>query len=341
MATALFFLVTVLFSVALSTTRPTVVITGGNSGIGFHAARQLAASNAWQIVLACRSQDKGERARSRMPNPDNIEVKQLDLADLASVSRFCDEWGPTRPLHCLALNAGIQKSKRALGGESIDCALIPRTAQGFEETIGVNHIGHFALAQRLVGNLRLAGGRGRIVWTGSGVHDPTAAGGNVGSGATLGDMSGLEEMLSGGGCMVDAAGRMYDPDKSYKDSKLMNTMTSLEMARRLGAGNGITVNVFNPGLCPQTGLFRDLNPVFVAVFTVMTRYVARVASSVEDGGARLAYMIDSPTLEGVTGAYLTGKVLKLATPSEEARDEVKAKQLYDMTERLIARAGFR
>ena len=169
-------MIIILLFLAHASAMRTVLITGGNSGIGFHAAQQLAATNMWQVVIACRSLEKGERARSKMSNPENVEVRQLDLADLNSVKHFCDDWGPKRPLHCLALNAGVQKSKRALGGESIDCALVPRTKQGFEETVGVNHIGHFALAQRLLGNVQAGGSLSRIVWTGSGVHDPSAPG---------------------------------------------------------------------------------------------------------------------------------------------------------------------
>lgn len=57
----------------------------------------------------------------------------------------------------------------------------------------------------------------------------------------------------------------------------------------------------NPGLIPTTGLFRDINPLFVFFFTLLTKYVFRVAVSEEDGGRCLAYMIANPTMEGVTG----------------------------------------
>jgi hypothetical protein len=60
-------------------------------------------------------------------------------------------------------------------------------------------------------------------------------------------------------------------------------MTSIELARRLLAKqSSVTCNVMNPGLIPTTGLFRDLNPLFVFIFTLLTTYVFKVASSEEE-----------------------------------------------------------
>eukprot|EP00962_Isochrysis_galbana_P056728 scaffold28822_cov129-Isochrysis_galbana.AAC.1 len=96
-------------------------------------------------------------------------------------------------------------------GESI----VYRTAEGFEETIGVNHLGHFLLAQLLTPTLSKSP-RARLVITASPVHDPSSGGGDVGARATLGDLAG---MAAGPGfSMVD--GGPYDPDKAYKDSKV-------------------------------------------------------------------------------------------------------------------------
>ena len=66
-----------------------------------------------------------------------------------------------------------------------------KTKQGFESTIGTNHVGHFYLLQKLLKNVEQRGGR--VVFVGSGVHNPEEAGGNVGSPATLGDMKGTTQ----------------------------------------------------------------------------------------------------------------------------------------------------
>jgi NAD(P)-dependent dehydrogenase (short-subunit alcohol dehydrogenase family) len=93
----------------------------------------------------------------------------------------------------------------------------------------------------------------RIVFVGSGVHNPKEGGGNVGSKATLGDMKGLADGFTGTNVMVD--GGAYDVDKAYKDSKLCNVVTGLELAKRLAKNKSkITSNIMNPGLIPTTGL---------------------------------------------------------------------------------------
>ncbi|KAJ1423355.1 hypothetical protein B484DRAFT_451920 [Ochromonadaceae sp. CCMP2298] len=181
---------------------------------------------------------------------------------------------------------------------------------------------------------------GRVVIVGSGVHNPEEAGGNVGSKATLGDLAGLKGGLTGNSCMVD--GGKFDPDKAYKDSKLCNVITSAELARRLKKkGSKTTSNCMNPGLIPTTGLFREFNLLFVGVFTFLTRYVFKVAVSEEQGGERLAYMVASPELNGISGAYYSQTYLPkppgyLPTPiSAEAQDLKKASQLWALTEKLI------
>lgn len=83
--------------------------------------------------------------------------------------------------------SGIQKSKSALGKDKE--AVVTRTSQGFEETIGTNHIGHFYLSQLLLPNLSKTSTKtenSRVVYVGSGVHNPKEPGGDVGSKATLG-----------------------------------------------------------------------------------------------------------------------------------------------------------
>jgi NAD(P)-dependent dehydrogenase (short-subunit alcohol dehydrogenase family) len=83
---------------------------------------------------------------------------------------------------------GIQKSTNALGKDNK--AVVTRTKQGFEETIGTNHIGHFYLSQLLLANLGKTSSKevnSRVVYVGSGVHNPNEPGGDVGSKATLGE----------------------------------------------------------------------------------------------------------------------------------------------------------
>jgi NAD(P)-dependent dehydrogenase (short-subunit alcohol dehydrogenase family) len=97
------------------------------------AARDLARAGA-RVVLAVRDPARGERAAADMPG--TVEVRQLDLADLASVRAFAAAW--TGPLDVLVNNAGIMAVPEG------------RTRDGFESQIGTNHLGHFALTNLLL-----------------------------------------------------------------------------------------------------------------------------------------------------------------------------------------------
>lgn len=132
------------------------IVTGANSGIGYHTALQLARHGA-SVVLACRSAERGLRAfeRVKAAAPDAaITLGSLDLADLSSVRRFAAE--QQEPLDILVNNAGVMA--------------IPRrtTADGFEMQFGTNHLGHFALTGLLLPALQAAPSP-RVVTVTSGV----------------------------------------------------------------------------------------------------------------------------------------------------------------------------
>jgi NAD(P)-dependent dehydrogenase (short-subunit alcohol dehydrogenase family) len=126
----------------------TAIVTGANSGIGAMTARALAAKGA-HVVLAVRDTAKGRAAAATMTG--DVEVRELDLANLASVRAFAAAWSGDVDL--LINNAGV---------------MIPplgRTADGFETQFGTNHLGHFALT-----NLLLEHVRGRVVTVSSTAH---------------------------------------------------------------------------------------------------------------------------------------------------------------------------
>jgi len=316
------------------------IITGANSGIGYAAVKNLCASNEYKVIMACRDIKKAEKAASGVVDgKDNIEIMKLDLADLDSVRDFAKAIKKTkRTIDVLALNAGIQESESALPGKKGEL-VAARSKQDYEITIGTNHIAHFALVNLLLSNINSKSGR--IVFVGSGVHNPDEPGGNVGSKAGLGDMIGLQEGFKSPISMID--GSPYDPDKAYKDSKLCNVMTALELAKRLkDKKSKITCNVMNPGLIPTTGLFRKLNPIFTVIFTFLTRYVFKVATSEEEGGRRLTFMIDDGSLNSRSGVYYSGKPGKEfeeITPSTEARDEKKRKLFWNLSATLLGRVS--
>jgi NAD(P)-dependent dehydrogenase (short-subunit alcohol dehydrogenase family) len=126
----------------------TAVVTGANSGLGLATAGALAAAGA-RVVLAVRDPARGEAAAAALTG--DVEVRRLDLADLASVRAFADAW--TGDLDVLVNNAGIMAVPKGV------------TADGFELQFGTNHLGHFALT-----NLLLPSITDRVVTVSSTMH---------------------------------------------------------------------------------------------------------------------------------------------------------------------------
>ena len=113
----------------------TVIVTGANSGLGEVTARELGRVGA-TVILACRNTEKGDAAAAGMSG--SVEVRKLDLQDLASVREFA---AGVEAVDILVNNAGIMAVPYA------------QTRDGFESQIGTNHLGHFALTNLLLPKL--------------------------------------------------------------------------------------------------------------------------------------------------------------------------------------------
>lgn len=190
------------------------VVTGANSGLGFETALALAAHGA-EVTLAVRDIAKGEAAasliRSRAPQA-RLDVRRLDLADLASIDEFAWLWRESHPdgLDLLINNAGIMA--------------IPRreTADGFEMQLGTNHLGHFALTGRLLEAIRPDG---RIVTVSSQAHRM----GRIDFDDLMGE-------------------RKYGAWRAYGQSKLANLLFMRSLAERLErAGSTVASVAAHPG----------------------------------------------------------------------------------------------
>jgi NAD(P)-dependent dehydrogenase (short-subunit alcohol dehydrogenase family) len=128
----------------------TAIVTGANSGLGLATARELSRAGA-RVILACRNVDKGNSAAAGMTG--DVQVRRLDLQDLASVREFADSIGLA---DVLINNAGIMAVPYAI------------TVDGFESQIGTNHLGHFALTNLLLPKLtdRVVTVSSLMHWTG-------------------------------------------------------------------------------------------------------------------------------------------------------------------------------
>jgi NAD(P)-dependent dehydrogenase (short-subunit alcohol dehydrogenase family) len=116
-----------------------MIVTGGNSGLGFESVKAFARKGA-EVIMTSRSLEKGEAAKAAMGNPvGHIEVMQLDLMDFASIKAFVNAFKQNYDrLDVLLNNAGIMMTPYF------------QTKDGLEAQNGTNHFGHFALTGQLL-----------------------------------------------------------------------------------------------------------------------------------------------------------------------------------------------
>ena len=304
----------------------TVIVTGGNSGLGYHCAQQLALDPDWQIILACRNLTKAETAIAKIKaatNSDRIAAMQLDLASLDSVRSFVEEFKSRNlpPLGAVVCNAGVQFIQRQT-----------YTEEGFETTFGVNHLGHFLLVNLLIEQLDPPA---RIIFVSSDTHDSSKTTGMPAPywrDPELMAHPDRDPELKGKD--IGTLGRT-----AYTTSKLCNVLCAYELDRRLQQqdtpSRSITVNVFNPGLMPGSGLASDYTAtakfVWNNILPILCKFVPNV-NTMSAAGKALARLVTDPELENVTGKYFSG--LKMMKSSAESDDEEKAEQLWSSSLKL-------
>ena len=210
------------------------IVTGANSGIGYEAARALALHGA-TVIMACRDLEKGEAAVEQIlkENPQaDIDLQQLDLADLSSVQQFAENFSEYYDhLDILINNGGVMATP------------YQKTVDGFELQFGTNHLGHFMLTGLLFDLLHDTPDS-RVVTVTSYAH------------------------LFGRINFRDLNGeRFYQKWLAYGQSKLANVLFGYELQRRTGRNgrNPISI-VVHPGyaatnLQHTSTLFSMLNPI--------------------------------------------------------------------------------
>jgi light-dependent protochlorophyllide reductase len=310
--------------------RDTVLVTGGNSGIGFECARRLA-REGWRVLIASRNRDASMEAARRIgreSGEDAVAEMGLDLGSIESVRRFVQEIDARDvPLRALVCNAGLQVTSRS--------RLSP---DGFELTFAVNHLGHFLLANLLLARL-LAHAPARIVVVSSGVHDPGRM-----TGMPKPDIADLATLAATGGPRKGA----FNGRLAYVNSKLCNLWFAYELARRIDAsglsndGRQLTVNAFDPGLVPGSALARDYSPALRFAWNWVLPGVARLLSPVVAGinpprkaGHALARLVLDPALARVSGKYFPSHTRWREAPSSEASyDADRARSLWEESVRM-------
>jgi protochlorophyllide reductase len=191
-----------------------------------------------------------------MPDGSYVAMK-LELASLQSVRDFVQNLkafkGP-RPLNNLICNAAVYKPTDPQPAWTDD---------GFEMSMGVNHLGHFLLVNLLLSDMAKAK-NARLCIVGSITGNTnTIGGGLVYPRADLGNLKGLE--AGGKKPIAMADGKPFFGAKAYKDSKVCNMMTVTELHRRYHDKTGIVFSSMYPGCIAETALFREKRPWFRTV----------------------------------------------------------------------------
>lgn len=274
----------------------TILLTGGNRGLGRATAGVLAAQGH-RVIFTARDEVGGQRAldelRKQHPSAQ-LELRALDLASLDSVRAFAAGL-QSSTIDVLFHSAGVmqQSPSRRL------------TKDGFEETLGVNVLAPFLLTKLLLPALERSPAA-RVVCVSSRLHLPGSRGVPV-------NFDFDDPMLERG----------YQPERAYKNSKLAMLWFAFELNRRLPPRH-ITANGVCPGFVPITAAQSTHGFQRWLMRNVLVHMP--FATKVEDAAGSFGFMATDPSLEGVGGKFFGERKPLEASP--DARDEARAKRFW-------------
>ena len=271
------------------------LVTGANTGIGYHIAEMLADRGA-RVLMGCRDLTKAEAARKDMLKavPDaQIELVELDLADMASVRKAAEG---IDTLDLLVNNAGIMWVPHEI------------STGGAEKHFAVNQLGHFALTSLLLPALA-KGKDPRVVTQSSIAHRPASI--------QFDNLSGEHD---------------YARQKFYGQSKLANLMFALELDRRLRAkGSPIASIACHPGvakteLTRQVGWAKLIMPIAATLLNTAKQGALPALQAATDPDAQGGDYYGPYGFMEATGAT-SGRAVATAT----ARDPLLATRLWEVS----------
>lgn len=278
----------------------TVIITGGNRGIGLAAAKTVAGAGH-SVILLCRNAHRGRAALSEvppLPPPHEHRLITCDLASFASVrdaARRIAELDP--PIAALLNNGATLPRRRAVSPD------------GYEMQLAVNHLGHFLLTNLLLPLLFRSSRPCRIVTVSSDAHR--------GPPLDFGDPN-FER-------------RRYKRTHAYQQSKLANVLFSLELARRT-AGTRVEAVTLHPGVY-DTGLLRD----YIGGMPGSGAFGRIVGSNADRGGHILAELAVGRRGEDLNGSYFNKT--RRSAPSAAAQDREARQKLWVWSAKAVGLAA--
>ncbi len=276
-------------------TGKTMIVTGANTGIGFEAARSLAMKGA-HVIMACRNTEKGEVAASviRQRYKDaQISVGTLDLTSFDSIKAFATTLDVNK-VDTLICNAGVIHNDYR------------ETAEGFEMTVGVCHIGHFLLTSLLLPKLQAAvqkNDAARVVMVSSESHRQPAK------------LNFDKLPLSQGS---------YAFMTAYGQAKLCNVLFANELNRRY-ASEGITACSLHPGTMITTGIARN-----TVLGTIAMKLLSPFTKNPNQGAATTVYCAAYAEVGDIGGVYFSDCAPKKMT--KEAENPDVAGRLWEVSE---------
>ena len=300
--------------------RKLAVVTGASSGLGLWTAKALADKGDYFVICAVRDPKKMDaKAKEVGISSNDYCAMKLELGSFQSVKDFVfnlKAFKSERPLTHLVCNAAVYRPADPEPAWTDD---------GYEMSVGVNHLGHFLLLQLLLPDLERAKGARCVVVGSITGNSNTIGGGFVYPRAEIGELKGLKKGGGRSSEMVD--GGKFDGAKAYKDAKALNMMTVLELHRRFHDSTGIVFNSIYPGCIAETNLFREKRQWFRDAFPVFMKTVGAYVSE-REAGQRLAQVIYDPqcTKSGVYWSWNgNAQQFGLATDRVEQADGQVAK----------------
>ena len=305
-----------------------VIITGGNKGLGLECAKEIVRSKGGtEVLIACRDLQKGLESKTNLLNINELQkvaVRQLDLAEYSSISEFIDWFEQTYSSYRLSgviCNAGVQYLDKTV-----------TTNDSYEKTFAVNHLGHFQLVTNLLD--RIVSDRSRIIIVSSGTHDPKRVEGR----------SNPAKYFMDGGLARVSTSKSLNGMQRYTSSKLCNLLFTYQLDRVINTHGKTTatVNAYDPGGVPQTGLLKtegSFTAKLVKAFfsTSFTRYVMNyfgiMISTPEKSGKAMARLFLDEELIGVSGGYF--QLDKMVNSSEDSYNMAYANELWESSLKII------
>ena len=298
----------------------TVIITGANTGLGYYCAKHIAfAKKGWHIVLACRNSEKGNLALNKLisetSNP-NISFLELDLASFSSVRNFVATFQNKKlpPLNGIICNAGLSGKDTAIF-----------TKDGIENTFQVNCLSHFLLINLMLNDLS---SNARILMVSSELHRNDGP-----MKSFLPNYTNAQDLAHP---LPEKANQKGSGSIRYSTSKLCMVFYTHEFCERFKQSkfNHVSINAFNPGLMPDTGL-GDLNKKIIQKLFLkylLPLFVKGANGTPDKSGKYLANLILSEKVQGITGKYFDRE--KETEPSAESFDKSKSLDLWNTSIKL-------